>query len=51
MCEGMNPHTPQGNFHLGSWNFGGLPNVQKAITRVRTQWIEKFFIPLKSIET
>jgi hypothetical protein len=45
-CEGMNLHTPSS--HFGSWSLGGLPNVQRAITRVKTNWIETFFISLES---
>jgi len=40
-CEDMNPHTPR-EFHFGSLNF------QKAIARVKTQWIEEFFISMES---
>jgi hypothetical protein len=47
-CEGMNPHTPKGAFTLGIWSPGGLPNLQRAIARVKTQWIEKFLISLES---
>jgi len=47
-CEGMNPHTPKGASTLGVWSPDGLLNFQKGITRVKTQWIEKFFISLKS---
>jgi len=36
------------NSHVGGWNPDGLPNVQRVITKVKTQWLEKFFIPLKS---
>jgi hypothetical protein len=44
-CEGMNLHTPK---ELpGSWSPSGLSNLQKVIARVKTQWIEKFFISLK----
>jgi len=46
-CEGMNPHTPKGASTLGVWNPSGLPNLQKAIARVKTQWIEEFLIPLE----
>jgi len=46
-CEGMNPHTPKGASTLGVWNPGGLLNLQKAIARVKTQWIEELFISLK----
>jgi hypothetical protein len=34
--------------HLGSWSPDGLLNVQREITRVKTQWIQEFFIPLES---
>jgi hypothetical protein len=43
----MNPHTPKGASTLGVWNPGGLLNLQKAIARVKTQWIEELFISLK----
>jgi len=46
-CEGMNPHTPR-EFHFGSSNPGGLPNLQRAISWVKTQWIEEFFISMES---
>ncbi len=26
-CEGIDPHTPKGNSHFGSWSPGGLLNV------------------------
>jgi hypothetical protein len=39
----MNPHTPKGDL-----NPGGLPNFQKAITGVKAQWIEDFFMSLES---
>jgi hypothetical protein len=42
------PSHSQRSFHLGSWSPGGLPNVQRAISGVKTQWIEELFIPLKS---
>jgi hypothetical protein len=35
---------------LGVWNPNGLQNLQRAIAGVKTQWIEKFFISLKTIE-
>jgi len=47
-CEGKNPPHSQVNSHVGSWSPGGLPNVQRAIARVKTQWLEEFFISLKS---
>jgi len=46
-CEGMNPHTPK-EFHLGIWSLGGLPNFQRAIAGVKTQWLEEFFKSLES---
>jgi hypothetical protein len=47
-CEGMNLHTPKEAPTLGVWSFGGLLNLQRAIARVKTQWIEEFFISLES---
>jgi hypothetical protein len=32
-CEGMNPHTPKGT---PSGSFGGFPNLQRAIAKVKT---------------
>jgi len=46
-CEGMNLHTPKGASTLRVWNPNGLPNLQKAIAGVKTQWIENFFISLE----
>jgi len=46
-CEGTNPYTPKGTSHLGSWSPGGFLNVQRAIARAKTRWIEEFFISLK----
>jgi hypothetical protein len=46
-CEGMNPHTPKGTSTLRVWSPGGLLNLQKAIARVKTHWIEELFISLK----
>ncbi len=43
-CEGMNPHIPKGVSTLGIWSSSGLPNLQRTISRVKTQWIENFFI-------
>jgi len=34
--------------HFGSWIPEGLSNFQKAITGVKTHWIEEFFISLES---
>jgi hypothetical protein len=46
-CEGMNLHTPKGTFTLGVWSLGGLLNLQRVIARVKTQWIDEFFISLE----
>jgi hypothetical protein len=45
---GNEPSHPQGSSHLGSWSPNGLPNVQRTIVGVKTQWIEKLFISLES---
>jgi len=47
-CEGMNPHTPKGASTLGVWSLGELLNLQKIIAGLKPQWIEEFFISLKS---
>jgi len=39
-CEGMNLHTPKGASTLGVWSLGGLSNLQRAIARGKSQWIE-----------
>jgi hypothetical protein len=31
-------------FNFGSWSFDGLLNLQKAISGVKTQWLEESFI-------
>jgi hypothetical protein len=46
-CEGVNPHTPKRASTLGVWSPGGFSNLQRAIVRVKTQWIEEFFILLE----
>jgi hypothetical protein len=46
-CEGINPHTPKGTPTLGNYSPSGLPNLQRAIARVKTPWIEKFLILLE----
>jgi hypothetical protein len=43
----MNPHTPR-EFHFGSWSSDELPNLQRAIARVKTQCFEDFFISMES---
>jgi len=45
-CEGMNLHTSR-EFHFGSWNPNGFPNIQRVIAGFKNQWLEKFFISLK----
>ncbi len=47
-CEGMNLHTPKGNFALGVWSLGGLLNLQRVIVGIKTQWIEEWIISLES---
>jgi len=42
----MNPHTPK-EFPFGSWSPNGLPNFQKDIARVKTSWLEEFFISME----
>jgi hypothetical protein len=44
---GKKPSHSQVNSHVGNWSPGGLPNVQRAIAIIKTQWLEKFFIPLE----
>jgi hypothetical protein len=44
---GNEPSHSQVNSHVGSWSPNGLPNLQKAIARVKTQWLEDFFISLE----
>jgi hypothetical protein len=34
--------------HVGSWSPNGLSNFQKAIAKVNTHLLEKFFISLES---
>jgi len=36
------------SFHFGSWSPDGFLNFQKAITGVKTHWIEKLLISLES---
>jgi hypothetical protein len=45
-CEDENSHS-QVSFHWENWNLSGLPNFQRAITRVKTPHIEECFISLK----
>jgi hypothetical protein len=46
--EGERTLTLPREFNFGSWSPSGLPSLQKAISRVKTPWLEEFFIPLKS---
>ncbi len=45
-CEHEDPHS-QMSSHFGSWSLGGLPNLHKAIVKVKTPRIEEFFISSK----
>jgi hypothetical protein len=45
----MSPPHSQVSFHFGSWSFDGLPSFQRAITGVKSHWIENFLIPLAKI--
>ncbi len=50
-CEGVrgSEHShSQGNSHFGRWSPDGLPKLQRAIARVKTQWLVAFFISLES---
>jgi len=42
------PSHSQVNSHFGSWSLNELPNFQRAISGVKTHWIETFLISLKS---
>jgi len=46
-CEGINPQTFKMEAPLGVWSHGGVPNLQRAIAWVKTQWIEEIFISLE----
>jgi len=45
--ESEHSHS-QGNSHFGRWSPNGLLKLQKAIARVKTQWLVAFFISLES---
>jgi hypothetical protein len=46
--EWRNEHShSQVSSHFGSWNPDGLPDFQREIAKVKTHWIEKFFISLQ----
>jgi hypothetical protein len=46
-CADEDSHS-QVSSHFGNWSPNGLPNLQKAITGVKTPRIEIFFISLES---
>jgi len=46
-CENEDSHSLV-NSHFGSWNPGGLPNLQRTIEKVKTPCIEKLFISSKN---
>jgi hypothetical protein len=45
--KGKKPSHSQMNSHVGSCSPGGLPNFQRTISGVKTQWIEEFFLSFK----
>jgi len=45
---GNEPSHSQRSFHFGGWSPGGLLNVQRTIARVKNQWLNEFFITLKT---
>jgi hypothetical protein len=47
VSENEHSHS-QVNSHFGSWNLGGLSNLQRAIARVKTHWIQEFLISLET---
>jgi hypothetical protein len=50
-CEGVwgSEHShSQGNCHFGRWSPIGLPKLQRAISRVKPQYLVTFFISLES---
>ncbi len=46
--RGNEPSHSQASSHFGSWSFDGLSNLQRAISGVKTHWIEDLLIPLES---
>jgi hypothetical protein len=44
----MKTHDSQVSSHFRSWSSDGLPNLQRAIAKVKTSCIEEFFISLES---
>jgi hypothetical protein len=49
--QGNEPPHSQMSSHFGSWSFNGIRNFQKAISRVKSHWIERFLISLKAFGT
>jgi hypothetical protein len=45
---GNEPPHSQMSSHFVNWSPNELPNLQKAIARVKTHWIKKFFIWMES---
>jgi hypothetical protein len=45
---GSEPSHSQREFNYGSWSPGAFPNLQKEISKVKTPWMEFFFIPLEN---
>ncbi len=45
---GNEPTHSQVDSHFGSWSLDGFPNLQRTIGRVKSHWIENFFISLES---
>ncbi len=48
---GKEPSHSQMNSHVGSWNLKGLPNVQRAIARLKPNGSRSFLYQWKAIET
>jgi hypothetical protein len=46
-CENEDSHS-QVSSPFGSWNPGGLSNLQRTIAEVRTRCIEEFFTSLEN---
>ncbi len=46
---GNEPSHSQMNSHFGSWGPNGVPNLQRAITWVKIQWIEELFNTIRKI--
>jgi hypothetical protein len=44
MYEAVHTGMTKGASTLGVWSPDGLSNFQKAIAKVKTQWIEMFYI-------